>query len=62
MKFKKEEREEEGFSIDKDFELTPEKAMASNSLTILNAADSIFDSEKPRNFNHCEVPYANFSD
>ena len=44
MKFKKEEREEEGFSIDKDFELTPEKAMASNSLTILNAADSIFDS------------------
>ena len=44
MKFKKEEREEEGFSIDKDFELTQEKAMASNSLTILNAADSIFDS------------------
>ena len=35
------EREKEGFSIDKDSELTQKKAMASNSLTILNAANSI---------------------
>ena len=35
MKYKNEEREKEGFSIEKDSELTQEKAMASNSLTIL---------------------------
>ena len=62
MKYKNEEREKEGFLKDKDSEFTQEKAMASNRLTILNAANSIFDFEKPRNFNHCEVPYAILSD
>ena len=60
MKFKNEEREKEGFSIDKDSELTPERAMASNSLTILNAANSI--SFCYRDFDRCEIPRANLSD
>ena len=34
--------------------------MASNSLTILNAADSIISKEG--NFNNCDIPYANLSD
>ena len=60
MKFINEEREKEGFSIDKDSELTPERAMASDSLTILNAANTI--SFKRRDFNRCEIPYANLSE
>ena len=42
MKFENEEREKGGFLIDKDSELTPKRAMASNSLTILNAANSLY--------------------
>ena len=58
MKSKNEERKKKGFSIDKDSELTQE--MASNILTILNAAKSLhFNS---RNFDNCEIPYANLSD
>ena len=60
MKFENEEREKEGFSIDKDSELTPERAMASNSITILNAANSL--NFRGRDFNRCEIPYANLSD
>ena len=60
MKFKNQEREKEGFSIDKDSELTPERAMASNSITILNAANSL--DFQNRDFNNCEFPYANLSD
>ena len=60
MKFKNEERKKEGFSIDKDSELTPERAMASKCITILNAANSLFFLY--RNFNNCDIPYANLSD
>ena len=60
MKFKNEEREKGGFSIDKDSEFTPERAMASNSLTILNAANIL--NFMNRNFNNCDIPYANLSD
>ena len=60
MKFKNEKREKKGFSIDKDSEYSPERAMASNSLTILNAANTL-DFYK-RNFNNCDIPYANLSD
>ena len=60
MKFKNEEREKGGFSIDKDSELTPERAMASNSITILNAANTILFYE--RDLNCSEIPYAILSD
>ena len=60
MKFKNEERKKEGFSIDKDSELTPERAMASNSITILNAANTI--SFQRIDFNCIEIPYAILSD
>lgn len=33
---------EKQFSIDKDYEYTKERAIASNSLTILNASDFVF--------------------
>ena len=60
MKSKNKEREKEGFSIDKDSELTPERAMASNRITILNAADTLNFWSK--DFNYCEIPYANLTD
>ena len=60
MKFENEEREKGGFLIDKDSELTPERAMASNSLTILNADNTL--NFMKRNFNNCDIPYANLSD
>ena len=34
--------------------------MASNSITILNAANSLYFGD--RDFNNCEIPYANLSD
>ena len=60
MKYKNEEREKEGFLIDKDSEYSPERAMASNSITILNAANTI--SFYNRDYNRCEIPNANLSD
>ena len=60
MKFKNVERKKEGFSIDKDSEYSLEKATASNSLTILNAANII--SFMLIDFNCCEIPYAILSD
>ena len=60
MKFKNEKREKKGFSIDKDSEYSPERAMASNSLTILNAANSL--NFMKTDFNNCEIPYAILSD
>ena len=60
MKYKNEEREKEGFTIDKVSEFTQKKAIASNSITILNAANTI--SFKDRKFDYCDIPNANLSD
>ena len=50
----------ENFSIENDKDYTKDRALASNTLTILNAAgDNIF---KGVNFDCCEIPHAILSD
>ena len=51
---------EKRFSITEDSKYSQEKATASNTITILNAANII--SFTDRDFNGCETPYAIFSD
>ena len=60
MKYKNKKRMQEGFSITEDSKYSQEKATASNSITILNAANII--SFTDWDFNGCETPYAIFSD
>ena len=60
MKYKNENRRNQAFSIVQDSEYSEEKAMASNSISILNAADII--SFLSIDFNCCEIPYAILSD
>ena len=60
MKYKNKKRMQEGFLITEDSKYSQEKATASNTITILNAANII--SFTGRDFNNCETPYAIFSD
>ena len=60
MKYKNKKRMQEGFSITEDSKYSKEKASASNTISILNAANII--SFENRDFNGCETPYAIFSD
>ena len=60
MKYKNENRRNQAFSIVQDSEYSEEKAMASNSISILNAADTI--NFMQIDFNCCEIPYAILAD